>query len=119
MTNIPAWSLVIAALGTLGVRQLITWLLNRGKVKVDEATAIRMELRAEIVRKDAVIATHESRISRMEQSHEAREDEFNKKEAEFNQALLKFRMYKVEMYKTLIENGTPANVLEQVRLIDF
>lgn len=112
MNNTAVWGLIITALGTLGVRQIISWYLNRGKVKVDEATAIRLELRSEIERKDKTISAHEQRISNMEESHDAREREFSKREYEF-------RLYKVEVYRTLIENGASPELLGKIRLLDF
>jgi predicted nuclease with TOPRIM domain len=109
--QIPIWSAVAAGLGTLGVRQFITWLLNRGKVRTDEATAIRIELRAEIQRKDDELGRLRERIQRIE-------DERDKIENEYHSQQLKFRLYKVDVYRTLIENGASKKTLDDIKLLE-
>ena len=117
--NPVLWSIISAIAGTVGVQQIVTYLLNRGKVKVDEALAIRVELREEINRKNTVIAGHEVRIVRMEQDFEARELEYVKKEQEFKEASLAFRVYKLDVYRVLLENNVDKTVLDKLKILDF
>ncbi len=123
-------SAIAGGLGMLGVKQFISWGLGRGKVKVDEATAIRIELRAEIVRKDKELAEFKAgseieltklrkRVATIEDESDAREREYLKAEREFQQAELKFRLYKVDMYRTLMENKVPQSVLDHLKLLDM
>jgi polyhydroxyalkanoate synthesis regulator phasin len=111
--------MIIAATGALGVQNIITWLLNRGRIKIDDATTMRKELRDDLEQKKKDIAKLERRILTIEDAYEAREQEFIKKEREFDQALLRFRMYKVDSYRVLLEGGVSKAVLDQIRLLDF
>lgn len=116
--NAQVWALLTAIAGTLGIRQFITWLLNRGKVGRDEATVLRQELRSEIQRKDVKIEALESRISRIEEENEIREQDFGKREDAFNREVLRFRLYKVDVYRVLAENGVAADVIVSINRLD-
>lgn len=116
--NAQVWALLTAIAGTLGVRQFITWILNRGKVGRDEATVLRQELRSEIQRKDVKIEALESRITRIEEENEIREQDFGKREEAFNREVLRFRLYKVDVYRVLAESGVDASVIASINRLD-
>lgn len=117
---LPVWTAVAAILATLGARQVIVWFfINRGKIKVDEATAIRVELRGEIQTKKQEIADLKKEMGQLAHRMTKVEDERDKIEQEFNQQTLAFRMYRLDVYRTLVEHGADRAVLDSVRLLDM
>ena len=102
---------VLSALGAgLVLRQVVTYLLNRGKVRVDQAYQIREELRSEIERKNREIDTLDRRI-------DALEAELEKSEAERNAVAVKFGTYKLDVYRLLMESGVDRELLNAVLAI--
>jgi chromosome segregation ATPase len=104
-------SAVLTALGAgLILRQVVTFLLGRGKVRVDQAYQIREELRDEITRKNREIDTLDRRI-------DALEVELEKAEQGRANTELKYRTYKLDVYRTLLEAGVDRQILNTVLAI--
>lgn len=102
---------VITALGAgLILREIVKFLLSRGKVKVDQAYQIREELREEINRKNREIETLDKRIDVLEAELEKAED--GRAEAQ-----LKFKTYKLQVYEVLLEAGVDKQLLTAVLAI--
>jgi polyhydroxyalkanoate synthesis regulator phasin len=97
----------IAAVASLTVRQVVAHLLGRGKLRNDEATIIRAELRAEIARKDKSIDSLEQRVATLE-------EELDKVEHERNALDVAMSKYKVDVYRTLVEAGVNRELLNAV-----
>jgi predicted nuclease with TOPRIM domain len=112
VTDPNVLSLIITGLGTLGFREFIAWMVNRGKVRTDEATILRKELRDERDRKDIKIGELEHRIERIELEKDKIEDEYRK-------FVANFRTYKLDVYRTLIENGVSRDLLDAIRILDI
>lgn len=118
MPNPQIVSLIIGALTAFGIREIITHFLNKGKIRTDEATTIRAELRTDLDRKDLQIKEQKRRIDELESKVSAIDDARDKIEAEYNQASIAFRLYKVEVYRTLLESGVPGDVLDKIKLLN-
>lgn len=95
--------LVIAIISTLGgaavLKLIVTHLLSRGRVKVDEATSIRKELRSEIDRKNEEIKALTARVVTLEADLE------------------KAKVYRLSVYQTLINAGADRDLLNAVLAI--
>lgn len=97
-----------SALGLgLILRQIVGWLLNRGKVKVDQAYQIREELRDEIKRKNKEIDTLDKRIDVLEV-------ELEKAEADRSTIQVAFGKYKLDVYRALMDAGVDRELLNTV-----
>lgn len=107
-------STIVAILSALGagliLRRVVDHLLNRGKVRVDQAYQIREELRSEITRKNNEIETLDKRIDMLEA-------ELEKAEHERAEAQLKFKNYKLQVYEALLEAGVDKPILTAVLAI--
>lgn len=97
----------IAAALTWTVRQVVIHFLNRGKLRVDEATTIRTELRSEIARKDRTIDALDRRVATLE-------EELDKAEHERNALDVTLSKYKVDVYRLLVEAGVDRELLNAV-----
>lgn len=102
-------SLTAAGSGVAGyiLKRIVDHLLGRGKIRVDEASAIRAELRAEIERKNKWIDALEQRII-------AVESEQDKVERERNILDRQYAKYRVEVYRMLIESGVHQDLLARI-----
>lgn len=102
---------VLSALGAgLILRQVVTFLLGRGKVRVDQAYQIREELRAEIVRKNAEIETLDRRVDSLE-------TELEKSEQDRTLLQLKLGKYKLDVYRALMDAGVDRELLNTILTI--
>jgi predicted nuclease with TOPRIM domain len=107
-------STVVAVLSALGagliLRRIVDHLLNRGKVRIDEAAKIREELRNEIRRKNKEIEHLGERITALEAELEKAEDE---------RALArdKFRTYKLDVWQALVQLNADRAVLDAILAI--
>lgn len=119
MPNVQVWSLIIGALTAFGIREIITHFLNKGKMRTDEAATIRGELRTEIARRDKQITEQARRIQELEDKLAALDSTKDKIEDEYAKASIAFRLYKVDVYRTLLEGGVAKDVLDKIRLLDF
>lgn len=109
---------VLSALGAgLILRQVVTYILSRGKVKVDQAYQIREELREEIKRKNKEIDTADKRIDTLDKRIDALEIELEKAEDARVSAELKFKTYKLDVYRALLEAGVDRQILNTVLAI--
>jgi polyhydroxyalkanoate synthesis regulator phasin len=115
------WLLTIVAtsatvLGAI-VTKLIDHWLSRGKLRDDEATKIRAELRAERDRKDTQIAELEVRkdakIDALEKRIDVLEDQLEKAE----QRILEQERSKLAVYRTLVEYGASKDLVNAVLAI--
>jgi polyhydroxyalkanoate synthesis regulator phasin len=110
----PAAIISIAATGAavLGytVRRIVDHLLGRGRLRIDEATKIRAELRADIDRKDLAIRGLEQRV-------DALEEELDKVERERNALDVQFAKYRLDVYRVLVEAGADRDLLNKVLAI--
>lgn len=101
MSELQFWSIIVTFIGTLGIQQIIMHLLGRGKIKTDEATAIRAELRAE-----------RDKLKDENRALEVRIDDLEK-------VVHAFRALRIDMYRVLQENNVSKNVLEQLRFLEI
>lgn len=100
MTDVQIWSTIVAILGTLGGREIIGWLLNRGKFRSDDAAALRKELRDDNRKKDQKIRELEQRIDDLEKTIDD------------------FRLRRLDMWRTLHENNVPNDVIAKLRILE-
>ena len=119
MPNVQVLSLIIGALTAFGIREVITHFLNKGKMRTDEAATIRSELRTDLGRKDQQITEQARRIQELEDKVAAIDAARDKIEDEYAKASIAFRLYKVDVYRTLLEGGVAKDVLDKIRLLDF
>lgn len=84
--------------------------LGKGKLQVDEATKLRVELRGEIDRKDRAIDALEKRVDSLE-------EELEKTEREHNALDVHFAKYKLDVYRALIDAGVDKSLLNTVLAI--
>jgi chromosome segregation ATPase len=99
---------LISALGLgLILRQVVSWILNRGKVAVDQAWQIREEIREQIKHKNAELKTLADRIDVLEAELEKARDE----RAAVH---LRFSTYKLDVYRSLNAAGAPKELLDAV-----
>ena len=119
MPNVQVWSLIIGALTAFGIREIITHFLNKGKMRTEEAATIRSELRTDIERRDKQIADQGRRIQELEDKLSAMDSAKDKIEDEYAKASIAFRLYKVDVYRTLLEGGVSKEVLDKIKLLDF
>jgi hypothetical protein len=99
-SNVQIWSSLIAALATLGGREVVGWLVNRGKIRSDDAAALRKELREDNREKDEKIDRLERRIEDLEKT------------------VGDYRMRRIHMWRVLHENNVSPDVLEKLRMLD-
>lgn len=114
---------VVALLVALGVgsilSELVRWLTGRGKVKNDEAAALRKEytdlrseLRIELERKGQELSEMRGRI-------EALEATLEKTELERDTIKRKFETYKIDVHRILaVEFNVDPSVLGRVLALD-
>lgn len=100
MNDIQLWSTIGAVLTALGAQHVVTWLVNRGKVRTDDASALRTELRAENKELKTAVDALELRVKELEQE------------------LNSFRMLRIDMYRVLQENNVDRNILAQLRILE-
>lgn len=122
MTSAQIWA-IVASLVTGGIgTKVISWLLSRGRLKIDDATALRNELRADMhdqdLRHRGEIDNKNRELAKLETRIATLEAESDKREREFNDTEVAFRMHKVEIYRILVEHGTPREVLDSIRMLD-
>jgi len=116
-------ALIATALGGAGagayiLKRLVDRLLDRGKVRIDEAAAIRAELRSEIDRKNKEIEALEQRRELREKDLRDRienlEEELEKTERERNALDVHFAKYKLDVYRMLVSAGVDRELLDSV-----
>lgn len=102
-------SIVAAGSGAAGwiLKRVVDHLLGRGKIRVDEAAAIRSELRSEIERKNKWIDSLEQRVN-------ALEEELDKVERERNALDVQFAKYRLDVYRMLVDAGVQKDLLTKV-----
>lgn len=100
MSDLQFWSIIITAISTMIGQQVVIRLMDRGKLRTDEATALRNELRAENREQKSEIRDLEKRIDELES------------------AVRQFRIMRVDMYRVLQENNVDQSILSKLRILE-
>lgn len=108
-------SVILAILSSLGVglilRQVVTHLLSRGKVRFEEAALIRSELYAQMEKKDKEIKELGARVTHLEA-------ELQKSEDDRAGVQNRHENYKVKVYRTLIDSSADKALLDAVLALE-
>lgn len=116
-------SFTAAGSGAAGyiLKKVVDHLLGRGKLRVDEATKIRAELRGDLERKDKEIDALEQRkdkaIAALERRVASLEEELEKTERERNALDIGIAKYRLDVYRTLVDAGADRNLINAVLAI--
>jgi polyhydroxyalkanoate synthesis regulator phasin len=119
------WVVTLASSGggiaTYAAKKVLDHLAGRGKLKVDEATQIRIELRGEIERKDREISALEQRkdkeIAGLAHRVASLEEDLEKAEDERDARVMELERYKLDVYRTLVEAGANKDLIDAVLAI--
>lgn len=108
------WVVTVLAGGSATVgyilKKVADHLLGRGKIRFDEATALRQELGMAIERKDREIAALTRRVEDLEV-------ELEKAERERDQKIISQERYKLDVYRTLVDHGANPALVDSVLAI--
>lgn len=88
-------------------KRVVDHLLGRGKIRFDEATALRQEIGAAIQRKNEEIAALAHRVDDLEEALE-------KAERERDDKILAMERFKVDVYWTLVQHGADKTLVDSV-----
>lgn len=113
---------IIAALSSTGValilRQLVGHWLLRGKVRIDQATEIRKELREEIAQKKTEISDlksqHQVALERLSNRLAVLEAELEKAEDGRANIQIQFDTYRLDVYRAMLEGGASTALVQAV-----
>ena len=100
MSDVQFWSIIITAIGTLGGQQIVNHLLGRGKIRGDDATALRKELRDENKELREEIRRQEQRIDELEARIRA------------------LHMLRFDMYQVLHDSDVSKDVIAKLRILE-
>lgn len=105
---------VVTALGGAGVGatvlKLVEMWLTRDKDNTDVATKIRDELRGDMDKLRA-------RIESLEEALKNKDEEYDELETKHLEMKYEFQKYKLDVYRILIENHAPPELLEKVQAL--
>lgn len=121
----PSGVISLTATGSVAagyiLKRIVDHLLGRGRLRADEATKIRTELREDIKRKDREIEALEQRkdksIAALERRVASLEEELEKTERERNAIETALAKYKLDVYRTLVLAGADKDLLNSVLAI--
>lgn len=100
MNEVQIWSIIATFIGTVVGQQVVGHLLGRGKVRSDEGTALRAELRADNKSQNEEIKELRKRVNELEE------------------IVVMFRLRRIDMYRVLQENNVNKEVLAELRLLE-
>lgn len=91
-------------------KRVVDHLLGRGKIRFDEAAALRQELGTAIERKNQEIQALERRVDDLEAALE-------KAERERDDKIISLERYKLDVYRTLVDHGANRTLVDSVLAI--